>query len=174
MRELEKEAKARIKINKLLEEADWRLLDEKHGKANVLLENHVKLTSQDLDAWGEDFERTRDGFIDFLLLDANGYPFVALEAKAENETLPPIITRAIDGKFSPKINTRLSGVKIVENLNPWNLKNKNPVLFLAPYHMGDLHQVIIHHVGQVIGRHAVGFIQDLIVKCIGVDLYILS
>ena len=107
VRELEKEAKARIKINKLLEEADWRLLDEKHGKANVLLENHVKLTSQDLDAWGEDFERTRDGFIDFLLLDANGYPFVALEAKAENETLPPIITRAIDGKFSPKINTRL-------------------------------------------------------------------
>ena len=33
----EKEAKARIKINKLLEEAGWRLLDDEKGKANVLL-----------------------------------------------------------------------------------------------------------------------------------------
>jgi hypothetical protein len=44
-RKMDKEAKARIKINKLLEEAGWRLLDNEHGKANVLLENHVNLTS---------------------------------------------------------------------------------------------------------------------------------
>lgn len=31
-----KEAKARIKINKLLEEAGWQLLDTKEKKANVL------------------------------------------------------------------------------------------------------------------------------------------
>jgi type I restriction enzyme R subunit len=41
-----KEAKARIKINKLLEEASWRFLDDEHGKANVLLENNVKITNQ--------------------------------------------------------------------------------------------------------------------------------
>ena len=41
---MDKEAKARIKINKMLEEAGWRLLDHEHGKANVLVENHVKLT----------------------------------------------------------------------------------------------------------------------------------
>jgi hypothetical protein len=32
-----KEARARIKINKLLEEAGWRLVDSPSGKANVLL-----------------------------------------------------------------------------------------------------------------------------------------
>ncbi len=39
----EKEAKARIKINKLLEEADWRFFDTPEGKANVLLENNGKI-----------------------------------------------------------------------------------------------------------------------------------
>ena len=33
-----KEAKARIKINKLLEESGWRLLDSEDGRANVQLE----------------------------------------------------------------------------------------------------------------------------------------
>jgi type I restriction enzyme, R subunit len=37
-----KKAQARIKINKLLEDAGWRLLDDANGKANVLLENNVK------------------------------------------------------------------------------------------------------------------------------------
>ena len=40
----EKEVKARIKINKLLEEADWRLLDNEKSRANVMLENHTKIT----------------------------------------------------------------------------------------------------------------------------------
>lgn len=33
-----KEAKARIKINKLLESAGWRFFDNEEGKANILLE----------------------------------------------------------------------------------------------------------------------------------------
>lgn len=45
----EKEAKARIKINKLLEEAGWRFFDNEAGKANILLENNVKLTTEKLD-----------------------------------------------------------------------------------------------------------------------------
>ena len=36
----EKEAKARIKINKLLEEAGWRFLDDENGKANIALESN--------------------------------------------------------------------------------------------------------------------------------------
>ncbi len=39
-----KEAKARIKINKLLEESGWRFFDEKGGKANIVLEPNIKLT----------------------------------------------------------------------------------------------------------------------------------
>lgn len=36
-----KEAKARIKLNKLLEEAGWRFFDDIHGKANIVLEPNV-------------------------------------------------------------------------------------------------------------------------------------
>jgi len=71
---LPKEAKARIKINKLLEEAGWRLMDGKDRKANVLLENQVKITNQIENSWGEDFEHTKNGFIDYLLLDIEDFP----------------------------------------------------------------------------------------------------
>ena len=68
-----KEAKARIKINKLLEQAGWRFFDlpagkagNEKGQANISLEPNVKLTQKDIDAFGEDFESTKNGFIDFL------------------------------------------------------------------------------------------------------------
>lgn len=48
-----KEAKARIKINKFLEESGWRFFDAAHGKANVVLEPNVKLTKARIDALGE-------------------------------------------------------------------------------------------------------------------------
>jgi type I restriction enzyme R subunit len=86
----EKEAKARIKINKLLEESGWRFFDTPTGrtgggKANILLENNVKITESHVNEWGENFEKTKNGYIDFLLLDAQGYPFIVLEAKAEDK-----------------------------------------------------------------------------------------
>lgn len=46
---LEKEALARIKINKLLEDAGWRFFDNEKGKANIQLEPNVKITQNDLD-----------------------------------------------------------------------------------------------------------------------------
>ena len=45
-----KEAKARIKINKLLEQAGWRFFDNEKGQANISLEPNVKLTQKDIDA----------------------------------------------------------------------------------------------------------------------------
>lgn len=78
------EAKSRIKINKLLEAAGWRLLDGAQGKANVLLENRATLTRAGLNALGEDFEKVRAGYIDFLLVDDKGFPLAVLEAKAES------------------------------------------------------------------------------------------
>jgi len=77
------EAKSRIKINKLLEESGWRFFDDEHGKANIVLENNVKLTKTKLNEYGEDFEKTKNGFIDYLLLDDKGFPFIVLEAKKE-------------------------------------------------------------------------------------------
>jgi type I restriction enzyme R subunit len=76
-----KEAKARIKINKLLEKSSWRFFDTEKGQANIQLEPNVKITQKDIDAFGEDFETTKNGFIDFLLLDDKGFPLVILEAK---------------------------------------------------------------------------------------------
>ena len=77
---MSKEAQSRIKINKLLEAAGWRFLDDANGKANVLLESNSKLVQTDVDAFGENYEKTKNGFIDFLLLDDKGFPCAVLEA----------------------------------------------------------------------------------------------
>lgn len=39
---MSKEAKARIKINHLLEEAGWSFFDSNTNKANILLEHRTK------------------------------------------------------------------------------------------------------------------------------------
>jgi len=39
---MQKEAKARIKINELLQNSGWRFFDDEKGKANIVLENNVK------------------------------------------------------------------------------------------------------------------------------------
>jgi type I restriction enzyme R subunit len=80
-----KEATARIKINKLLESAGWRFLPNGNTPANIALEHNVTIKPADLDSLGDDFEKTKNGFIDFLLLDAKGFPFIVLEAKAEDK-----------------------------------------------------------------------------------------
>ncbi|KAF0127446.1 MAG: type I restriction enzyme R subunit [Elusimicrobia bacterium] len=88
-----KEAAARIKINKLLEAAGWRFFAEGSAPANICLEPSVTLKSSDLDALGGNFEKTRKGSIDFLLLDAKGFPFIVLEAKSEDKK--PLIGKAV-------------------------------------------------------------------------------
>src|SRR4030042_4807644 len=80
-----KEARARIKINKLLEAAGWRFFPEGSTPANIRLEPSVTIESSDLEALGDNFEKTSKGFIDFLLLDAKGFPLIVLEAKREDK-----------------------------------------------------------------------------------------
>lgn len=74
-----KEASARIKINKLLEESGWRFEDSEKGRANIRLEAGVKIS--DL---GDDFEHAKNGYIDYLLLDDKNFPLCVLEAKRES------------------------------------------------------------------------------------------
>ena len=64
-----KEATSRIKINKLLEAAGWRFFQDGQVAANIQLEPGVIIKTTDLDAFGNDFEKTSKGFIDFLLLE---------------------------------------------------------------------------------------------------------
>lgn len=119
-----KEAKARIKINKLLEESGWRFFDEKGGRANVVLEPNVKLTKERVDDLGENFETTTNGFIDFLLLDEQGYPLVVLEAKAEDKN--PLIGKEQARKYAKSQNCRFI---ILSNGNLhyfWDLEQGNP------------------------------------------------
>jgi type I restriction enzyme, R subunit len=74
----EKEAKARIKINKMLEEAGWRLLDSPAARANVHLETTIALKADQL---GNDFEKLPIGHADYSLHDDNAYPVAVLEAR---------------------------------------------------------------------------------------------
>jgi len=121
---MSKEAKARIKINKLLEEAGWRFFDSKEGRANIVLENKTKLTQNELDEFGEDFEKTKNGFIDYLLLDDKGYPFIVLEAKKEE--INPLFAKEQARKYAQSQNCRFI---ILSNGNLhyfWDLQRGNP------------------------------------------------
>ena len=121
---MSKEAKARIKINKLLEEAGWRFFDSKEGRANIVLENKTKLSQTELDEFGEDFEKTKNGFIDYLLLDDKGFPFIVLEAKKEE--INPLFAKEQARKYAQSQNCRFV---ILSNGNLhyfWDLQRGNP------------------------------------------------
>ncbi|MDO8462281.1 MAG: type I restriction enzyme HsdR N-terminal domain-containing protein, partial [Deltaproteobacteria bacterium] len=119
-----KEATARIKINKLLADSDWRFFDDEIGKANIVLEPNVKLTISKVDALGENFEKTSKGFIDFLLLNEKGFPFIVLEAKAEDKN--PLVGKEQARKYARSQNCRFV---ILSNGNLhyfWDLERGNP------------------------------------------------
>ncbi len=119
-----KEARSRIKINRLLEQAGWRFFDDKNGPANIQLEPNVKLTEKDIDAFGHDFEKTKHGFIDFLLMDGRGFPLVVLEAKKEEKD-------PLDGKEQARRYAKSQNVRFVILSNGnlhyfWDLERGNP------------------------------------------------
>ena len=90
--------------SKLLEKSGWRFFDSSDGKANILLENNVKITENALNEMGEDFEKTKNGYIDFLLLDHQGFPCIVLEAKAEDKN--PLFGKEQARKYAISQNFR--------------------------------------------------------------------
>lgn len=121
-----KEAKARIKINRLLEESGWRFFDEEKEKANIQLEPNVKITHKKVDSFGKDFESTNNGYVDFLLLDSDGYPLVVLEAKSEK--INPLHAKEQARKYAHNLSVRFI---ILSNGNIhyfWDLERGNPEL----------------------------------------------
>jgi type I restriction enzyme R subunit len=124
-----KEAQARIKINKLLEAAGWRFFAEGNAPANVCLEPSVTIKSSELDALGDNFEKTRKGFIDFLLLDAKGFPLIVLEAKSEDKN--PLVGKEQARKYARSQNCRFV---ILSNGNLhyfWDLERGNPYIITS-------------------------------------------
>jgi type I restriction enzyme R subunit len=79
-----KEAQARIKINKLLEQAGWRFFDEGKQKANIICEDRISKKILKTDDLGNNFEEVTNGFVDYVLLDSNNEPIAVVEAKREN------------------------------------------------------------------------------------------
>lgn len=119
-----KEAAARIKINKLLEAAGWRFFADARGHANIQLEPSVTIKTQDLDTLGENFEKATKGFIDFLLLNEKGFPFIVLEAKSEDRN--PLVGKEQARKYAKSQNCRFV---ILSNGNLhyfWDLERGNP------------------------------------------------
>lgn len=124
-----KEATARIKINKLLEAAGWRFFPETEKPANIRLEMTVAIKTADLDEFGEDFEQTKRGFVDFLLLDAKGFPLIVLEAKSENKN--PLVGKEQARKYARSQNCRFV---ILSNGNLhyfWDLDRGNPYIITS-------------------------------------------
>ena len=119
------EAAARLKINKMLEESGWRLIDDERKRANVDVETRLKpgekIVSQDI---GEDFEYTQAGFIDYLLLDENQKPLAVLEAK--RESIPPLSAKEQARNYANGMHVRYV---ILSNGNVhflWDMLEGNP------------------------------------------------
>ena len=124
-----KEATARIKLNKLLEAAGWRFFPAGSAPANIRLEPSVTVKSSDLDALGENFEKTSKGSIDFLLLDTRGFPLIVLEAKSEDPN--PLTGKEQARKYARSQNCRFV---ILSNGNQhyfWDLERGNPFIITS-------------------------------------------
>lgn len=120
-----KEAAARLKINKLLEQSGWRLIDDENGRANVDVETRLnpgeKINISDA---GEDFENIKSGFIDYLLLDDNQKPIAVLEAK--RESIAPLSAKEQARNYANGMHVRYV---ILSNGNVhflWDMQEGNP------------------------------------------------
>ena len=117
----DKEAKARLKINEMLKEAGWVLLDRQNKEhANVEVELNVKI-DKDL---GDDFEKTKDGFVDYTLLDQASKPLAVLEAKSERKS--PLDGKEQARRYADNLRVRFV---ILSNGNAhyfWDIETGNP------------------------------------------------
>lgn len=139
-----KEAAARIKINRLLEEAGWRFEDNEHGSANIQLEVSVN-TYQSM---GDDFEHAQPkdqqrGAIDFLLLDKDKRPLVVVEAK--KESLDPLSAKEQARTYARSIQARYI---ILSNGNAhylWDTQYGNPESISRFPSQKSLSQAVEYH-----------------------------
>lgn len=110
---MSKESSSRLKINKLLEESGWVLIDTPDRKANVDTEPNIKFG-----------DGSKGGFIDYLLLDDKGFPLVVLEAKREEKD--PLVGKEQSRTYALNIKARFI---ILSNGNIhylWDIESGNP------------------------------------------------
>lgn len=110
---MSKEAQARLKINKLLEESEWVLVDTDTQKSNVRVETKIE-------------SEGNRGFIDYVLLDSKGFPLVVVEAK--NEDKDPLVGKEQSRTYANSIHARFI---ILTNSNVhylWDIERGNPTI----------------------------------------------
>ena len=114
------EATARIKINKLLERAGWRLDDDGSRRKNVLVETPV---DQPADL-GDDYENVKRGFVDYLLLGDDGRPLAVLEAKSSAKN--PLVGKEQARSYARGQNCRFALLSNGDLHYFWDLEQGNP------------------------------------------------
>lgn len=110
---MSKEAEARLKINKMIEESDWVMIDSPTQRKNV----RVELKTD---------KNEGRGFADYVLLDDKGFPLVVLEAKSEDKD--PLIGKEQARTYANSIHARFI---ILSNSNIhylWDLERGNPTI----------------------------------------------
>ena len=120
-----KEAQARIKVNKLLEEAGWRFFKDAHREANIVCEHRVTKKKYRPDDLGSDFEKAENGFIDFLLLNTDKRPLALVEAK--RESINPLDAKEQAREYARSLNIRYIFLSNGNIHYYWDLWNGNPV-----------------------------------------------
>jgi type I restriction enzyme R subunit len=124
-----KEPKARIKINDLLKDSGWRFFDDGNKDANIQVETNCKMSHKQIDDMGENFDKVKNGFVDFLLLDDRGKPFIVLEAKSEDKD--PLIGKEQARDYAKSLYVKYV---ILSNGNLhyfWNIQKGNPQVLTA-------------------------------------------
>jgi type I restriction enzyme R subunit len=121
---MEKEANARLKINQLLIDSGWRLLDSKDGKANVTVENHLIAASPaDSGSMGNDFEQS-SGFADYVLWGQHGKPVAVLEAK--RSSIHPLSAKEQARSYAQNLGVQWVILSNGTEHFQWNVHEGNP------------------------------------------------
>lgn len=114
------EAQARIKINNMLINAGWRLINDENGRATVDLEYTTKINRED---------KFKTGILDYLLLDSKGFPLCVLEAKRED--INPLSAKKQAREYALSQNIRFV---ILSNGNIhylWDIEIGNPEIITS-------------------------------------------
>ncbi|WP_413854636.1 type I restriction enzyme HsdR N-terminal domain-containing protein, partial [Candidatus Ruminimicrobium bovinum] len=115
------EAKVRLKINKLLEQSGWKLLDDEKGRANVDVEYSTKIKRND--------NEYKHALLDYLLFDSKDFPLCVLEAKKEN--INPLSAKEQARAYAMSQNIRFV---ILSNGNIhylWDIEIGNPEIITS-------------------------------------------
>lgn len=112
------EAEARVKINKLLEDAGWRLTDTDKGRKNVNLEHATSVKN-----------KNTAHFIDYLLLDEHNYPLCVLEAK--KDTVNPLFAKEQARAYAEAQNIRFIILSNGDTHYLWDTKSGSPQLITS-------------------------------------------